>query len=281
MDAASLSSLAKALSSVSDPRRRRGRRHPYPGLVCLVFLGLLARLTEMAVLVRWAAAHWETLRGPLGFDRPAPPHATTLSRALARLPQARFGKAFAGWLAGLLGPQADAAAVDGKTSKQGLAADGNPVHMLNVFAHDAKACLAQWAVGGGDKKTEPETLKAHLDELFSRHPGLRLLTGDAVFCQRHLAGLIVEAGRDYLFMLKGNQPEALQAAREAFVAPEVLAAADKPAADKPGKPAADPLPARNPDAEQSGKRGPRSKRAGSGSTRTRPTTSANGSAFRA
>jgi len=36
-------------------------------LCSLVFVGLLARICEMAVLVRWAEAHWEQLRDPLGF----------------------------------------------------------------------------------------------------------------------------------------------------------------------------------------------------------------------
>ncbi len=37
---------------------------------------------------------------------------------------------------------------------------------LNVFAHGARVCLADWPVGDG-KDTEPEVLKAHLDELFA------------------------------------------------------------------------------------------------------------------
>ncbi len=107
------------------------------------------------------------------------------------------------------------AAVDGKTSKQGHDADGDPLHVLNVFAHDARICLAPWAVGDG-KETEPEVLKAHLGELFAAYPSLQLLTGDALFCQRPLARLIVAAGRDYLLAVKDNQPDLLEAAQTAF-----------------------------------------------------------------
>jgi hypothetical protein len=38
-------------------------------MLSLVFLGLLARIREMAVLERWARPHWDELREPLGFDR--------------------------------------------------------------------------------------------------------------------------------------------------------------------------------------------------------------------
>ena len=35
----------------------------------------------------------------------------------------------------------------------------------------------------------------------------RLVTGDAMFCQRELCEQIVDSGGDYLFVVKDNQPE--------------------------------------------------------------------------
>jgi len=107
--------------------------------------------------------------------------------------------------------------VDGKTSKQARGADGDPIHVLNVFAHGAKLCLADWPVGG-EKATEPAVLRAHLDELFATYPSLRVLTGDALFCQRSLAAAIVGAGREYVLAVKDNQPDLYEAARTAFAA---------------------------------------------------------------
>jgi len=78
-----LESLAEVFAQISDPRQARGIRHPLQGMLALVFLGLLARIREMAVLQRWAKAHWAELKEPLGFDRDQPPHATTISRSLA------------------------------------------------------------------------------------------------------------------------------------------------------------------------------------------------------
>jgi hypothetical protein len=112
-----------------------------------------------------------------------------------------------------------AAAADGKTSKQGLDADGDPIQMLNVFAQDLKVCLGQWPLDG-DKSTEPEVLKAHLSELFEKYPALRLITGDALFAQRNLAELIVASGHDYLFQIKANQPDILDAAQTCFAEAE-------------------------------------------------------------
>jgi DDE_Tnp_1-associated len=216
MTADSATSLLDALRTLTDPRARRGIRHPFASALALTFLGLLCRRTDFAAIARWAEAHWTELREPLGFTRAYAPHATTLSRVTARYSLAEFQTALCQWLAGLLARRPPlTAAVDGKTSKQGHDAEGQPVHVLNVFVHDLRICLAQWAVGAG-KATEPEVLKAHLGELFAAYPTLRLLTGDALFAQRPLARLIVEAGRDYLFAVKDNQPDLREAVATAF-----------------------------------------------------------------
>lgn len=210
--AAPITSLFDALSQIDDPRKARGVRHPYASLLALTFLGLLCRQTDMAGLQRWAADHWQTLKGPLGFTRKKPPHATTISRAAATFSLGQFRDAFARWVRSLpQAPEAVTVAVDGKTSKQGHDAQGDPVHMLNVFAHELNLCLAQFPVTGG-KPTEPQALKHALKELLENYPFIRLFTADALFTQRPLARVILGAERDYLFAVKDNQPDLLEAA---------------------------------------------------------------------
>src|SRR4051794_10840908 len=214
--AATVTSLLDAFAQIDDPRKPRGVRHPFTSILALTFLGLLCRETDFACLQRWAADHWGILRGALGFTRRRPPHATTLSRALARFSLEQFRDAFARWLAGL--PQTAAAATvaaDGKTSKQGHDAHGDPVHMLNVFAHEVGLCVGQFPVTGG-KPTEPQALKAALAELTEHYPMLRLFTADALFTQRPLARAILEADRDFLFAVKDNQPDLHEAVKASF-----------------------------------------------------------------
>jgi hypothetical protein len=226
-------SLLDAMRRLTDPRKRRGVRHPFPGLLALTLLGLLCRQTDFTSIARWAKQGWAKLKGPLGFTRKYAPHATTLGRACARFSVAEFSAALLDWLRALLGPEAPwAAAVDGKTSKRAHDGKGDPIHVLNVFAHDVKACLAQWPVGDG-KDTEPEVLKAHLDGLFAAYPALQLLTGDAIFAQRPLARLITERGKDYLVTIKDNQPDLLEAAQAAF-SQEAPGTADVTSREKKG-----------------------------------------------
>lgn len=215
-----LPSLMAAMSTVTDPRHRRGVRHPFSSILALTLLGLVCRINDFAGLRRWAARHWHLLRKPLGFTRHRPPHATTISRTLAKFSLEEFQAAFSQWLQGVVSQQAAlAVAVDGKTSKQGFDAQGDPIQMLNVFAQDLKACLGQWPLDG-DQSTEPEVLKAHLSELFEKYPALRLITGDALFAQRNLAELILASEHDYLFQIKANQPDILDAAETCFAQAE-------------------------------------------------------------
>jgi DDE_Tnp_1-associated len=214
--AAPLPSLFDAFRLIDDPRKARGVRHPYSSMLALAFLGLLCRQTDMAGLQRWAKDHWRSLKEPLGFTRKKPPHATTISRALAKFSLEQFRDAFARWvMTRTYATEAVTVAADGKTSKQGHDARGEPIHMLNVFAHELDLCLAQFPVTGG-KPTEPQALKHALGELLEHYPFIRLFTADALFTQRPLARAILEADRDFLFAVKDNQPALLEAILTSF-----------------------------------------------------------------
>ena len=209
--------LLDAFSHLDDPRSRRGVRHPFAGMVVLMLLGMLARIREMEVLVRWASVHWDQLQGPLGFDRDEPPCATTISRTLAQCKVADFQAALAVWLQDCVAYSGTEGvlAVDGKTAKQGLGDDGRPLHMLNAFVHDLQAVVGQWSTGS-EKTNEPTLLRHHLEELLDTYPMLRLITGDAIFAQRPLAELICSKNRDYLLQIKANQGDTLDALEHCF-----------------------------------------------------------------
>jgi len=209
--------LLNAFSGLDDPRCRRGVRHPFAGIVVLMLLGMLSRIREMEVLVRWATVHWDQLKDPLGFDRNKPPCATTISRTLAQCSVFEFQAALATWLQDCLAemPSEGVVAVDGKTAKQGLDDNGRPLHMLNAFVHDLQVVVGQWSTGA-EKTNEPTLLRHHLEELLDTYPMLRLITGDAIFAQRPLVELIRAKNRDYLLQIKANQDDTLDALQHCF-----------------------------------------------------------------
>ena len=167
------------------------------------------------------------LKEPLGFLRDHPPHATTISRTLAGVPYEQLQGALTGWVARVVADRELNASVDGKWARQSEDANGNPLVMVNVLAHDLKLCLAQWPAS--EKRYEPGVLQEQLAPLFERYPGLRLLTMDALYAERDLCQAIVGHGRDYLVRIKGNQPEVLAALTDGF------------AGEGPGEPQAETL----------------------------------------
>ncbi len=171
--------LLTAFCQLEDPRSRRGIRHLFSGIVVLTLLGMLARIREMEVLVRWATTHWDQLQEPLGFDRDQPPCATTISRTLAQCSVVDLQAALSTWLRDCLADSEGVLAVDGQTAKQGLDENGRPLHMLNAFVHDLQAVVGQWSTGA-EKTNEPTLLRHHREELLDTYPMLRLITGDAI-----------------------------------------------------------------------------------------------------
>lgn len=207
-------SLFKCLEEVRDPRKARGVRHPFQAILRLTLLGLVCGQTTMAHIALFARMHWPTLQEPLGFLRDQPPHATTISRTLAGVSHEQLQDALAQWVGQVAGGVELDAAVDGKWAKQSKDAQGNPLMMVNVLAHDLKVCLAQWPAG--EKRYEPGVLREQLGRLFQDYPGLRLLTMDALYAQQDLCQAIVNHGREYLVRVKGNQPTILAALTEGF-----------------------------------------------------------------
>lgn len=208
-------SLMDCLATIPDPRRPRGVRHPFVGLLTLAIAGLTARQVNLQAIIDHSAEHWSTLGPELGFQPWfGVPHPTTLGRLLARVPLEALQAAFARWLAQLIADLPLVAAVDGKYPHQSRDKEGAPFGILTVFAHDLKICLAQWIVS--DHEAEPSVLKAHLGELFARYPNLRVLTGDAIFAQRGLCEMLVALKRGYLLRIKGNQPNVSAALVEGF-----------------------------------------------------------------
>ena len=90
-------------------------------------------------------------------------------------------------------------AVDGKTLC-GVREDGERLHVLQVFAH--RGALALDRVAAAPLQGEVDAAQAWLAAVAEAFPGLRVLTGDALFAERDVCAAIVADQRDYLVRLK-------------------------------------------------------------------------------
>ncbi|MGL6195430.1 MAG: ISAs1 family transposase [Thermoguttaceae bacterium] len=209
----SLEIFVDSLNKIPDPRSKYGTSHPFTAAFAVVFLGLLANLSTLAEIQRWAEIHFSQLKQYIEFkDKKGKrkiPHAITFARILRKISLQDLQNAFAEFINAILPTEPLVAAVDGKVAKQMKNEEGDPILMLNVFAQQVKLHLASWSVRG-DKTNEPGCLKQHLEELFEMYPCLKLLTGDAIYAQRPLLEAIQEYHCDYLVQIKENQPKVLE-----------------------------------------------------------------------
>jgi len=195
--------LFEQLNSIQDPRKKRGVRHNFHSILKLVILGFTSRLICIEHIVEFAKEHWNQLKEQLGFTRDAPPDATTIGRVLKNIDRQELEKVFQRWVSTKVKGIDMSASVDGKALRNICDGNGNPLFMVNVFAHDIQIALAQEEIP--EKKGESTTFRKMLKSLFETYPGLRLLTGDAGFTGRDLCREINHLGRHYLVQIKGNQ----------------------------------------------------------------------------
>ena len=195
--------LFELLDGMKDPRMKRGVRHNFSSILKLVVLGFTARLVCLEHIVEFAKGHWDQLKKPLGFSRDAPPDATTIGRVLKKVDRKELEDIFRKWVSTKVKEMDICASVDGKALRNVCDDKGNPLFMVNVFAHDIQIALAQEEIP--EKKGESTTFREMLQSLFDTYPGLRLLTGDAGFTGRDLCREITRLGRHYLIQIKGNQ----------------------------------------------------------------------------
>lgn len=205
-------SLAAAFTLVPDPRRQASVTYPLAALLSLAVAAILANHTSPLAIAEWGARQRRDLLARLGFPDGGAPCQSTLHRLFRRLDPDAVSAALAAHLAPPLAPDPDArgaegVAVDGKAQRGRLQyqAGGCPVHALTAFAHDRGVVLAQEPIECGATKAEAELTVA--PALLARVAWRgRVLTGDALLCQRALCRQVLAAGGDYLLVVKGNQP---------------------------------------------------------------------------
>jgi len=102
-------------------------------------------------------------------------------------------------------------AIDGKTMRDG---DGNATHVLSAFCAGLQSILGNEASRGKGMEI-PDALKL-LDRLELKG---KIVTGDAMFCQKSIAAKIVEKGGNYVLPVKNNQKNLRENIQTAFDEP--------------------------------------------------------------
>lgn len=227
--AVSARSLAAAFTRVADPRRAGSVTYPLAAVLSLAVAAILANHLSVLAIAQWGARQPAERLRLLGFPGGRTPCQSTLQRLFCKLDGQALAEALSAHFAPVAVPLPVAAggrgvAVDGKAQRGRLPFQqgGCPVHMLTAFCHEHQVVLAQEPVEQGTEKGEAELTVAPALLARVAWPG-RVLTGDALFCQRHLCQQVLDAGGDYVLLVKENQPTLYDDIRLLFDPPATLA----------------------------------------------------------
>lgn len=205
-------SLLAAFAAVPDPRRHASITYALPALLALAVTAILANQLTPLAMAEWAARQEAAVLAPLGFAVGRTPRQSTLHRLFARLDGDALSAALSAYFAPAAAPTplvrgGQGVAIDGKAhcGRLQYAPGGSPVHALTAYCHAPGVVLAHEPIEHGPDKSEAELTVA--PRLIARLDWCgRVLTGDALFCQRALSSQVLAAGGDYLFAVKANQP---------------------------------------------------------------------------
>jgi predicted transposase YbfD/YdcC len=200
-----LESLYSRLTVLPDHRARRGVRYELAVLLLAVLLAKLAGQDKPEGIAEWVKLRADFFVEVLQLKRPLRPHAMTYRRVLANTAlAAALDTLIRDYL--LSWPQAGHSvqiALDGKTLRGTVGAEASrALHLLAAYLPDEGVVLMQVEVAG---HTNEIPLAPHVLKVLDLQG--KIVTGDALLAQRTLSTLIVEAGGDYVWTVKDNQPQ--------------------------------------------------------------------------
>src|SRR2546426_1249379 len=200
--------LIEVFAEMPDFRRRQGQRHPLPAILSLACCAMLCGYRSYSAIAEWGRNYGSAIAHALGFTHNTP-CASTLHTTFGRLDREVFEATLGVWADSVVThtpampetPEA-AMAVDGKTLR-GSKKQGAPgTHLLSVLAHRLGVTLTQQAVAA--KTNEIKEVETVLSQIVLTG---RVVTMDALLTQRAVAQTIVDAGGDYVMIVKENQPQ--------------------------------------------------------------------------
>lgn len=196
--------LFAALNQLTDPRGRKGQRHPFTAMLAATICATLCGITQLKTLEKWLRSQDIKLCHWLGFKR-NPPCANCFAKLFQKIDPDEFEAVVRAWTTSLDGLEIDeddlqAVSIDGKTLCGTMQRHQRTLHLLSAFDHKTGYVLSQL-------KRPPETNehKAALSLLKTLVLKGKVIIGDAMFCQRDVCEQVIDSGGDYFVVVKKNQ----------------------------------------------------------------------------
>jgi predicted transposase YbfD/YdcC len=209
-------------NEIPDPRRDHLKKHPLINILTISVCAMLAGADDWTDMGRYGQNYRAWFEQFLDMPHGPPSH-DTIRRVFSMLEPDAFSAALSDWLQHLRScpqpaklsvvatPGSRQLAVDGKQLKASFDQSGltQPWLMVSAYATESGIVLGQQGASG--QTGELVAIHDLLDRLDLKG---RLVSLDALGCQKDIAEKIREKQGDYLMSLKANHPTLEAAARE-------------------------------------------------------------------
>jgi predicted transposase YbfD/YdcC len=195
--------LVEKLETITDPRRQCANlKHPLVDIIIVGFCGVLGGCEDFVEIAEWAKGNEAFLRTFLELPHGIPAH-DTFNRVFALLKPTTLQAVLLPWLLERRGLPGDWIHLDGKTLRHTgrTTSKLKALHVVSAWAGQTGITLGQVAV---EAKSNEITAMPQLLELLDLHD--KIVTIDAMGCQKDIAEAIVAGGGDYILAVKDNQP---------------------------------------------------------------------------
>jgi len=197
--------LVEALRKITDPRDRRGIRHPFESVLALSVMATLSGMRSYETIAEWAADVPKEILAQLRCWCHQAPNESTFRRVLQRVDGEEADKTINEWLRQQTELCGKGVAIDGKTLRGSGDGDRPPQHLLAAITHESAVVIAQEAVG--EKTNEIKHAASTLEDVDLKGA---TVTADAMHTQTDFARFLVkEKEADFVLIAKENQPTLL------------------------------------------------------------------------
>ncbi|EBX6689629.1 ISAs1 family transposase, partial [Salmonella enterica subsp. salamae serovar Sofia] len=208
-----LEKLMEHISIIPDYRQPWKVEHKLSDILLLTICAVISGAEGWEDIEDFGNAHFDFLKQYGDFEYGIPVH-DTIARVVACINPKKFHECFINWMRDChSSDDGDIIAIDGKTLRHSYdkSRRRGAIHVISAFSTMNSLVLGQIKI---DEKSNEITAIPELVNMLDIKG--KIITTDAMGCQKDIAEKIRSQGGDYLFSVKGNQGRLQKAFEEKF-----------------------------------------------------------------
>ncbi|CST50946.1 receptor [Shigella sonnei] len=208
-----LKKLMEHISIIPDYRQAWKVEHKLSDILLLTICAVISGAEGWEDIEDFGETHLDFLKQYGDFENGIPVH-DTIARVVSCISPAKFHECFINWMRDChSSDDKDVIAIDGKTLRHSYdkSRRRGAIHVISAFSTMHSLVLGQ--IKTDEKSNEITAIPELLNMLDIKG---KIITTDAMGCQKDIAEKIQKQGGDYLFAVKGNQGRLNKAFEEKF-----------------------------------------------------------------